>query len=147
MSESDSKVAEHLPFVPPIVQPESDFFWQELRAHRLVLRHCEACDAPYFYPRDHCPRCLSSATRWIEASGRGRLYSFAIVHRAPSAIFEASVPYIVALVDLDEGPRVATNLLGVSPDPDAIEIGIPVEAVFDDVSDQWTLLRFRPAPP
>jgi hypothetical protein len=129
----------------PIPQPESDFYWQKCRAHELWLRRCKACARAYFYPRDLCPHCFSRDTEWTKSTGRGVLHSFAIVHRPPTPAFRDAVPYIVALVDLEEGARMPANLVGVEPDPAKLRCDMPVEVVFDDLTDTISLPNFRPA--
>ncbi len=129
----------------PVKQPESDFYWEKAQAHELWLRRCNACEFAYFYPRDFCPHCGSRDVSWIQASGRGTLHTFAIVHRAPVPAFRDHVPFVVAMVDLEEGARIPTNLIGVEPDPAHIHVGMPVEVDFADVTDDITLPVFRPA--
>ena len=94
----------------PTPQPESDFYWEKCKEHELWLRSCNDCNQPYFYPRDICPDCFSRNTTWVRASGRGTLHTFAIVHRAPTPAFRDDAPFVVAIVDLEEGPRMPTNL-------------------------------------
>jgi len=127
---------------PPVPQPESDFYWEKCKAHELWLRHCMSCDSTYFYPRDICPKCFSRATDWIKSSGRGTLHTFAIVHRAPTPAFNA--PYVVAVVELEGGARMPTNLVQVTPDPATIKCGMPVEVVFEDLDDKIALPKFKP---
>lgn len=129
--------------VPP-AQPESDFYWEKAKQHELWLRKCNGCQRAYFYPRDICPTCFSRDTGWIKASGKGTLHTFAIVHRAPTPAFKGDVPYVVAFVDLEEGPRMPTNLVGVEPDPSKIRVGMPVEVVFEDITDKIALPKFKP---
>ncbi len=121
--------------------PESDVaapFWQATREQRLVLQWCDACARPVHYPREACPRCLGDRLTWRAASGNGTVYSATLVHRAPSAELRARVPYVVALVDLDEGARLVTNVVGA----DALTV-----AVGDRVTVDWEPLadgRFLP---
>ena len=129
----------------PIPQPESDFYWQKCREHELWLRRCRACQRAYFYPRDVCPHCFSRDTEWMQSSGRGTLYSFAVVHRAPTPAFRDDVPFVVAVVELEDGARIPTNLVEVEPDPSKIRCDMPVEVLFEDVSDTIGLPKFRPA--
>lgn len=129
----------------PTPQPESDFYWEKAKAHELWLRSCNVCNQAYFYPRDICPVCFSRNTTWVQASGRGTLHTFAIVHRAPTPAFRDDAPFVVAIVDLEEGPRMPTNLVDVEPDPSAIHVGMAVEVVFDDVTEEITLPKFKPA--
>ena len=129
----------------PVPQGESDFYWEKAKAHELWLRHCDDCNKAYFYPRDICPMCFSRNTSWIQASGKGTLHTFAIVHRAPTPAFRDDAPFVVAMVDLEEGPRMPTNLVEVEPDPAVIKVGMPVEVVFEDITDEIALPKFKPA--
>lgn len=128
----------------PVPQPESDFYWEKARAHELWLMQCDDCRATYFYPRPICPQCFSRNTAWVQSSGRGTLYTFAVVHRAPHPGWRDDVPYVVAMVELEGGARIPTNLVEVEPDPAVLKVGMPVEVVFDDVTDAVTLPKFRP---
>ncbi len=94
-------------------QPESDFYWKKCKAHELWLRHCKSCDKAYFYPRDICPNCFSRDTDWIQSSGHGIVHTFSIVHRGPTPAFRERVPYVAALVELESGARIPTNLVEV----------------------------------
>ncbi len=129
----------------PVKQPESDFYWEKAQAHELWLRRCNACEHAYFYPRDFCPDCGSRDVSWVQASGKGTLHTFAIVHRAPVPAFRDHVPFVVAMVDLEEGPRIPTNLVDVEPDPAHIHVGMAVEVAFADLTDEITLPVFRPS--
>jgi len=133
------------PLPLPTPQPEADFYWARARAHELWLMRCDDCQRTYFYPRPICPHCFSRHTRWVQSSGRGTLYAFAIAYRPPTPAFQDRVPYIAAMVELEDGVRLPTNLVDVEPDSAKIHIGMPVEVVFDDVTDAITLPRFRPA--
>ena len=132
------------PITPPVPQPESDFYWEKCKAHELWLRHCKSCDSTYFYPRDSCPGCFSRDTDWIQSSGRGTLHTFAIVHRGPIPAFRDKVPYVTAVVELEGGARMATNLVEVEPDPAVIKCDMAVEVVFEDLDDKISLPKFRP---
>lgn len=128
----------------PIPMPETRPFWEAARKHELTLPWCRPCGAFFFYPRAACPACLSGDIEWRRVSGRGRLHTFTIVHRGPRD-FALGTPYVLAMVELEEGPRLMTNLVGVDPDPARITIGMPVEVTFTDVSDDVALPHFRPA--
>ena len=125
----------------PQPTPETKPFWDGLKEHELRIMHCMACDHRYLYPRPYCPKCFSDRTEWQTASGRGRLHTFVINHRAPPN-FDA--PYVIAVVELDEGPRLMSNLVDADPDPKKLKIDMPLEVVFDDVTEQVTLPKFRP---
>lgn len=130
----------------PVPQPESALYWEKLRDGELWLRRCNACALVYFYPRDLCPRCFSRDTGWIRSGGRGALHTFSIVHRPPTPDWRDAVPYVVALVELDEGARVPTNLVDVTPDPAHIRVGMRVAVAFRKLSEDITVPVFRPDP-
>ena len=124
--------------------PETRPFWEAARRHELTLQRCRACDRYIYYPRAACPHCLSGDLEWRRVSGRGTLNTFTVVYRGQKG-FPLGPPYVIAIVDLVEGPRLMTNLVGIEPDPAKIRIGMPVEVVFEDVSAEVSLPRFRPA--
>src|SRR4029434_2452257 len=95
-----------------------------------------------FYPRAVCTVCLSSEVEWERASGRGTVYSFTVTHQNQAPGFRDELPYVLAIVELDAGPRVMTNVVECSPD--TVRIGLPVEVVYDDVTPEITLAKFRP---
>jgi uncharacterized OB-fold protein len=117
-------------------------YWEAAREHRLVIQACGNCGHRFFYPRSTCPRCLGTDLNWIEASGEGVVYSYTVLRQATTPGFEAEVPYVLAIVELDEGVRMTTNVIGCSPED--VRIGMPVEVVFDDVSPEVTLPKFSP---
>ena len=130
----------------PRPQGESDFYWEKAKQHELWLRECKACGKAYFYPRDISPCCFSRNTTWIKASGKAILYTYGIVHRAPHPGFAQDVPYVTAIVELEEGPRMPTNIVGVEdPTPEKLQIGMSLEATFKDITDTIALPKFRPA--
>jgi uncharacterized OB-fold protein len=129
----------------PMITPENERYWQGARDHELWLRNCRSCNRTYFYPRDICPDCGGRDVEWKQVSGRATLHTFAIVHRAPSPAFREMAPYVTAIVDLEEGGRMMTNLVDVEPDPARITVGMPLRVTFDDVTPEVTLPKFRPA--
>lgn len=130
-----------LPVPDPVTKP----FWDGLRARELRIQKCKPCGSAIFYPRVVCPSCGSRDLAWTVASGRGTLHAFTIAHRGVPAAFKGAAPYVVAMVDLEGGGRIMTNLIGVDPSPAAIKIGMAVSAVFEDVTDAATLVKFKPA--
>jgi uncharacterized OB-fold protein len=116
-------------------------YWEACARHELLLQWCVACGKPQFYPRSVCVRCGGSELEWRRASGRATVYTFSVVHRAPDA--SLPTPYIVALVDLEEGVRMMTNV--VECDPADARIGMAVEVTFDDLGDGMSVPLFRPA--
>jgi uncharacterized OB-fold protein len=128
----------------PLPKPDKDseVYWEGARRHELLLQRCGACQKFRFYPRSVCPFCLSDTFEWTESTGRGTVYSFTVIHRAPSRAFQGKVPYVLALIELDEGIRMMSNV--VDTDPAEVRIGMRVEVVFDDVTSEVTLPKFRP---
>jgi uncharacterized OB-fold protein len=127
--------------------PSADFetkpFWDACKDGRFLLRHCNACTADHFYPRPFCPKCWSPEVAWKEAAGTGSVYTFSIVRQNDLPPFSERVPYVAAVVELDEGPRVMTNVEGC--DFDALEVGMRVRVDFKAISDEVTIPVFRPA--
>ena len=130
-------VAAPVPTPTPITQP----FWDAAREHRLLLQQCSNGHT-FYYARSHCPVCISGDIAWIEASGRGRLYSYTVARRPQSPEFAGDVPYIIAAIKLAEGPRM-TSLL-VESNPDEVEIDGEVEVIWEDASETISLPYFRP---
>ncbi len=128
----------------PRVLPESAEYWRAANEGRLVVKHCRACGQPHHYPRDVCPGCLSGNVEWFTASGRGKLHTFSIVYR-PLKYPPLQAPYVLAMIELEEGPRLMSNLVGVEPDPAKIRCDMPVVIEYADVTAEVTLPRFRPA--
>jgi uncharacterized protein len=127
----------------PAIDAESRPFWQAARERRLAIMRCRDCGKPFFYPRMLCPDCHSAAVEWMNASGRGTIYTFTVARRPAGPAFKADVPYVVALVELEEGPRLMTNIVGA--EIDGLRIGRAVKAIFEDVTDEVTLVKFAPA--
>ena len=131
-----------MPALPlPAPSPLSQPFWDGTREGRLLLQRCNDCGAYRWTPQHLCRDCHSEEYAWVETSGRGTLYSWSVVHRPPLPAFAPG--YVLAVVELDEGPLMLSNL--VDCEPDAVAIGMPVEVVFERASDEITLYRFRPA--
>ncbi len=126
----------------PYPSPETQPFWDGCKRHELTLPYCTKCEAFFFYPRQFCPACFSWEIEWRPCSGKGRLFTFAIQFRAQMPGF--TPPYVTAVVQLDEGPRMMTNLIGIDPMPENIHCGMPVEVTWEDVNDEITLPMFKP---
>ncbi len=127
----------------PKATPETERFWTGLREHKLMIQRCKDCSKAYFYPRPFCPACHSWNTEWFQANGKGKLYSFVIPQRPLPHMGDGA--YVIAIIELDEGPRMMSNLIGIDPDPDKIGCDIPVVIDYADVTDEVTLPKFRPA--
>ena len=125
----------------PVPTPETLHFWEGTRDGRLLLQRCTACATAYFPPRPFCPRCSCREVAVEEASGEGTLYSYVISHR-PHRAFDG--PYSIAVVELDEGPRMMTNIVGCEQTPEALELDMRVEVLFEPITDDITLPLFRP---
>ena len=128
----------------PTPDAETQPFWDAAREGRLLIRRCEDCGAAHFYPRPFCPRCWSGRVEWIEATGRATLYTWSVVHQNDLPPFPERVPYVAAMVDLEEGPRMITNVVGC--DFDDLAFGMALEVEFRPVSDDATIPVFHPAP-
>jgi uncharacterized protein len=137
-------VAEYRKPLPnPLHRETSRPFWEGARRHELVMPRCRRCDRLFFYPREVCPVCLAGEIDWLQVSGRGHLYSFTVIHQPANPAFREDTPYIYALVQLAEGPRMIANLVDCPPEDARIDMR--VVAVFDDVTPEVTLVKFRPA--
>jgi uncharacterized protein len=131
------------PRFEPLPNPDTEAFWEACRSGRIVLQRCAACRGYRHPPSPLCPACSSSQFEWVQASGRGTVWSFVIVRERLEG-WDGEVPYVVALVELDEGVRMVTNVIGAAPE--AVQVGMPVEASFEPGPGGVTLPKFRPAP-
>jgi uncharacterized OB-fold protein len=131
-----------LPTPSPAISPETEEFWAATTQGKLLLRRCDECQTIIWYPRPFCPACGSLKTSWTEASGRGTVYTFTVVHRSGVPGYQEALPYVVAYVELAEGPRVLTNI--VDCEPDQVKVGMGVRVVFHDTGQGSALYRFRP---
>ncbi|MGH7929607.1 MAG: Zn-ribbon domain-containing OB-fold protein [Candidatus Binatia bacterium] len=143
MSETKDERGRAVRQVRPFLEElEAKPFWANLREHRLTAQRCKACGKFFsFPPQGSCPHCLSPEYEWVTLSGKGRVYSFVTYHRAWHPAYQEKTPYNVSLVDLDEGPRLISNVMGCKYDE--VTIGMPVEIVYDD-REEYTLPQFRP---
>jgi uncharacterized OB-fold protein len=126
----------------PVVTDESRPFWEGCRQGKLLLQYCDQCRRYQFYPRLYCMQCGSASLSWIEASGRGVIYSYTIIHQNKSPEFAQDTPYNVAIVQLEEGPRMMSNIVDISPAELCIDL--PVTIIFDAVTNSISLPRFKP---
>jgi hypothetical protein len=127
-----------LPHIDDLNRP----YWEAAKRHELVLQRCDSC-GHYRYPAGlSCPACLSDKLRWVKVSGRGTVYTWTVIHQLYHPAFTADLPYAVVAVELAEGPRMNTSLTACKIED--IRVGMPVEVVFDDVTEVMTLPRFRP---
>ena len=124
----------------PAENADSKPYWDAARQGRLILKACPACRKPHFPPRHLCPACWTPATEWINSSGNGCVYSFTIMRRAPLPEFATRAPYVVALIDLDEGPRMMANIVG--EDALGVRIGERVRVCFETRKDGFAIPQF-----
>lgn len=129
----------------PLPQPDrtTEEFWRAAKRHELLIPRCKSCNKYFFYPREDCPSCLSSNLEWVRVSGRGKIYSYTVVRQAAHPGFATDVPYILAIIELDEGPRMTSNVVDCRIED--VTVDMPVSVVFDDVTPKVTLVKFKPA--
>ena len=128
----------------PEPTPETREFWEGAQRGELRIQRCRSCGKAYFYPRPFCPHCSSRDVEWFTASGKAKLYSYVINHRAPPH-FQDWAPYVIAVVELEEGPRMMTNIIGVEPAPEHLPIDLPLQVTWQRENDTITLPLFEPA--
>jgi uncharacterized protein len=129
----------------PIPRPyqDSEPYWEAAKEKRLVLQQCRDCGKHQFYPRGVCSHCLGSALDWVESRGRGKVHTFTVCHRAPHPGFAGQLPFVIAVIELEEGVRMMTNIVGC--DPKTIRIDMPVNVTFEEATPEITLPQFTPA--
>jgi hypothetical protein len=127
----------------PRPTPETEAYWDGCRNHELLLQRCVACREFQFYPRIVCTSCSSDKLEWVKANGQGKILTFTVVRRPVSEAYAEDVPYVVALIKLDEGPTMMSNV--VQCDPEALKIGDPVQVLFEDWSKDISIPMFSPA--
>jgi uncharacterized protein len=143
-SEQDptEQTATALPVPSPLITPETKPFWEAAGQERLVLQRCPRCKEFIWYPRSLCPTCLSTELEWVTASGSGVVYTYTVVRMPEIPEYGPAAPYILAYVQLEEGPVVLSNL--VDCDPGEVAIGDRLRAVFHHTEDGTALVRFAP---
>ena len=126
----------------PSIDESEKPFWGAAKRHELVMQRCLNCGRSRYPLAELCPACLSSQVEWARVSGRGKVYSWIVYHRAFHPAFAQDVPYAVALIELEEGPRLFSNIVGGKLED--LRIGMPVEVTFEDVTPEVSLPRFKP---
>ena len=126
----------------PQPTPETQHFWAGTREHEIRLQRCDACAHAYFPPRPFCPACGNRKVSVFKASGRAWLYSYVIHHRPVPGF---TPPYAIAVVQLEEGPRMMTNIVDCPATPEALQLDMALEPAFEKLDDAITLPLFRPA--
>lgn len=130
-----------LPNPVPMVTSTTARFWKATTEGRFELQRCGACGVVVWFPKKHCPECWSDSLTTFNASGKGSVYSFTIIRKVANE-YKQATPFVVAYVELEEGPRVMTNI--VDCDVESVAVGMPVEMVFHDTGEGSALYRFRP---
>ncbi len=126
----------------PVVNPWARPFWDAAMEDRLTFQKCKDCGANIFYPRIACTECFSDNLDWVNASGKGTIYSYTVVENNSPTAFLGDCPYVVAIVRLDEGPQMLTNIINC--DPYSIQCDMPVKVVFEQLNEEFKLPKFQP---
>ena len=126
----------------PVITEDAIPFYAATKERKLSLQKCSSCGAFRFPPSPVCPECSALGGEWSILSGRGKVFSFVVCHRAFHKGFDADVPYVVAVIELAEGPRLISNVVGVPPD--RVRCDMPVEVVFEEMQPDVTLPKFKP---
>ena len=142
---ADTAIDNGMPTPVPVVQPEVKVFWDATAEGKLLLPKCTECQTLIWFPRPFCPSCGSLSVDWVQASGKGTIYTYTVNRRGAGDLpeYRDPGPYVLAYVELEEGPRIMTNI--VECDVDSVRIGQAVEVVFHDTGAGTALVRFRPA--
>lgn len=131
------------PVPVPALVAHTKPFWEAAKRHELVLPRCKKCSRWHFYPRQECPFCLSSDLEFAPASGNGRVWSYTTVYQPVNPAFRDNAPYNYVVIELNEGVRMIGNVINWEGDPKDMPVDVPVEAVFEDVTPEWTLIKWR----
>lgn len=126
----------------PVITDENRPFWEGCRQGKLLLQYCDSCQKHQFYPRLYCMHCGNEQPRWVEVSGRGVIYSYTIIAQNKSPEFVQDVPYNLAIIQLEEGPRMLSNIVDINQAD--LRVDLPVTVVFDPVNEVISLPRFKP---
>jgi uncharacterized protein len=131
-------VAELLPLPEPSIETEP--FWAGVQERKLLMPKCGKCGKVTFPPTVACPHCDAQAFAWTQMSGRGKVFSFVVMHRVYRAAFKEKVPYVIAVIDLEEGPRIISNVVGMPIDE--VQCEMPVKVVYEEVRDGYLIPKF-----
>jgi uncharacterized OB-fold protein len=127
----------------PLPYQDTQPYWDAAKEKRLILQRCLDCGKPQFYPRGVCSHCLGSQLEWIDSSGRGKVHTFTVSYRAPHPGFADDLPFVIAIIELEEGVRMMSNIVGC--DPKTVRIDMPVKVVFEQLTPDIVLPKFAPA--
>jgi uncharacterized OB-fold protein len=126
----------------PVPSAEAQPYWDGLRDRKLLMPRCDACGKYWFPPSLLCPHCNATKWTWASTSGHGRIFSYVVYHRVYHPGFADEVPYAVAVIELDEGPRMISNVIGIVPDK--LVCDMRVEVVYQPITETITLPKFKP---
>jgi uncharacterized OB-fold protein len=126
----------------PGISEENKPFWDYMKQHEFRVQKCLECGKLFYPPTPMCPHCMSMESEWVKLSGKAKVYSFVIVHQARHPAFAKEAPYVVAIIETEEGIRYTTNIIDCKPED--VYVDMPVEVVYEDVNDKITLPKFRP---
>jgi uncharacterized protein len=127
----------------PKILPETEEYWKAAKRHELFLQRCKNCGQVIYFPRIICFKCLSDELEWFKSKGCGTVYSYTIIrYQIAHKSFEPDVPYIYAIIDLDEGVRMISNVINIVPSK--INIGMRVKVIFEDVTNEVSIPKFEP---
>lgn len=129
--------AKPLPRVTEVTRP----YWDAARQERLLLQRCTACATYIHYPRPWCPSCWSADLEWLDSPGRGRVHTFSVVHQPPFDAFR-DVPYVLAVIKLEEGPQIMANVVNI--DPAEVHVDLPVRVCFEEREGGFRIPQFEP---
>ena len=129
--------------LPKLTEADTAEFWKRTRDAQLSYQQCGDCDGIVFYPRQHCTHCLGSNLQWRTASGRGTVYTFSVVRQSYHPFFRSQLPYAVAWIDLAEGPRILSNVVGLADPGTQLEIGQPVVVEWEP-HEELSIPLFKP---
>jgi uncharacterized OB-fold protein len=146
MTQTQAAPGQAAPAIPkPVPRYGKDTapYWEHMREHRLHIQKCASCGKLRMYPRPMCDACYSLESEWVPASGKGKVYSWCVVYQPVHPAFKDELPFAIVEVELDEGVRIRSTVIDVAPDQ--LAVGMPLEIVYDDVSDSVTLPKFKRA--
>ena len=127
----------------PIINEDTAPYWEYCKKHELRMQKCKECENIRFPVSIVCPECHSMEAEWVKLSGKGKIYSFIVFRQAYHPAYKNDIPYAVAIIELEEGPRMESTITGCKMED--IQVGMPVEVIFDDVTEEIALPKFRPA--
>ncbi len=127
----------------PGIDEDNKPFWDYCKQHELRMQKCTNCGQLFYPPSAMCPHCQNMKFEWAKLSGKGKVFSFIVVRRASHPGFAKDAPYVVAIIETDEGTRMTSNVIGCKPED--VKIGMPVEVVFEDATKDFALPKFKPA--